>query len=188
MATFSCVKLWIHQLSLSGSGLDFVVWLFRIMGWYRMLEFINGYWAVFPFLNWTCLSQFFPFGNVVFLLSWPVQFFIFHEFIIDQLTWIVVCVNCLKFYVGIGVNSRGSVRIGLGRKLDFFSDNQEEKDYFLFACVYSIQILDIPKPARGKILLVSLYFIGHSHASGSCEVLFSFSFVCERTAFCLCYA
>jgi hypothetical protein len=28
-------------------------------------------------------------------------------------------VNCLKFYVVIGVNSRGSVRIGLGRKLDF---------------------------------------------------------------------
>jgi hypothetical protein len=54
----------------------------------------------------------------------------------------------------------------------------------LFACVYSIQILDIPKPARGKILLVSLYFIAHSHASGSCEGLFSFCFVCERTAFC----
>lgn len=119
MATFSCVKLWIHQLSLSGSRLDFVVWLCRIMGWYRMLEFINGYWVVFPFLNWTCLSQFFPFGNLVFLLSWPVQFFIFHESIIDQLTWIVECVNCLKFYVVIGVNSRGSVRIGLGRKLDF---------------------------------------------------------------------
>ncbi|KAG6773492.1 hypothetical protein POTOM_020770 [Populus tomentosa] len=31
------------------------------------------------------------------------------------------------------------------------------------------KILDIPKPARGKILLVSLYFIAHSHASGSCE-------------------
>ncbi|KAJ6928385.1 hypothetical protein NC652_012473 [Populus alba x Populus x berolinensis] len=33
----------------------------------------------------------------------------------------------------------------------------------------SIQILDIPKPSRGKILLVSLYFISYSHPSGSCE-------------------
>lgn len=27
--------------------------------------------------------------------------------------------NCLKSYVGLGINFRGSVRIGLGRKLDF---------------------------------------------------------------------
>lgn len=120
-------------------------WIFRL-GYVELwivvkyLSLFVGFW--FFFHLWVELVYFDPSNlEMYFFLSSPVQFFIlskpinavsnvFDDFYFawihhSSASWIVVCVSCLRFYVGIIIDARGRLRIGL------MSDNQEERRLLL---------------------------------------------------------